>query len=140
MECTVYRRGTPVGRLTITGDGLYRVFRAEIAADTNVLRLYAPEKLGVFVPEGGMLVCRRRISRARFSAVPQWACAWCEADGQWTDAPNGTLCRYLPEGRESAVPLGADGPILFPAAPEKLRLIMVGGRPFLSAFLPYPLS
>lgn len=139
MECTVYRRGKPVGRLTITEDGLYRVLRAEITAEAGLLRLYAPEKMGVFVPEDGMLVCRRRISRARFPAAPQWASAWCEADGRWEGMPDGKLCRYLPGGCELAVPLKADGPIPFPAAPEKLRLIRVGAQPYLCALRPYPI-
>lgn len=137
MECLIYRRGKAVGSLKIEEDGLYRVLTARIPADPEILRLYVPEAMGVFVPEDGGLICRRRISRARFPSQPAFACAWCEADALWSSEREGVRRRYTREGTQIAVRWQTETPIAFPAAPERLKPIVIEGSVYLTCLLPY---
>jgi len=103
MECLVYRRGEAVGTLKIEEDGLYRILTARIPLYREILRLYVPQAMGVFVPEEGSLICRRRISRGKLPVKPVFACAWCEKDSLWSAESKGLRRRWLPEGVELAL-------------------------------------
>lgn len=131
MKCTVYRRGIAAGMLTIEDDGLYRRICARIPTESEPVRLYAPQKLGVFVPEGEWMVLRRRISRRELPEIPAFAAALTEAEMRWSPAENGQLVRCTPLGQERAVRVQTDAPMVFPAAPERLRLILIEGAPHL---------
>lgn len=135
MECVIYRRGKPAGTLTMEADGLYWRFTGVLDGGAELLRLYAPEKIGVFVPEGAQLICRRRISRTQLQVLPEWAAAWCEADGHWSAEEAGLLVRYTPTGREEAIRWEA--PMRFPAAPTQLKLIMLADAPHLCRTISY---
>lgn len=137
MECVVYRRGEPVGTLCIEDEGLYRVLTARIRPYRELLRLYLPEPMGVFVPEDNALVCRRRISRARLPEVPICASAWCETDGLWTPEAEGQRYRYVPEGMEQAVLWQTQSPMRFPAPPDQLTPITLEGRQYLTYLFRY---
>ena len=132
MECVVYRRGDAVGTLQIEEDGLYRVLTARIPPYREILRLYLPEPVGVFIPEGEALICRRRISRARLPVLPTCARAWCEADGLWSSEENEERHRYLPEGLEQAVRWQMEKPMSFPAPPDRLKPVLIDGVTYLS--------
>ena len=135
MECLVYRRGEAVGTLQIEEDGLYRVLTARIPPYQEILRLYLPEPVGVFIPEGEQLICRRRISRARLPILPRYARAWCEADGVWSIEEDGMRRRYVPEGPELAVRWQTEAPMPFPAPLERLKPILIDGAQYLSCLL-----
>jgi len=137
MECLVYRRGEAVGTLKIEEDGLYWMLIARIPAGPEILRLYVPEPVGVFVPEGDVLTCRRRISRARLPTLPTCACAWCEADALWSSEEDGMRRRYTQEGTQIAVRWQTDAPMAFPAAPDRLKPIVIEGAVYLRCLLPY---
>ncbi len=138
MECTVFRRGSPVGTLQIEADGLYWQLCAKIPGCREVLRLYLPQGVGVFVPEGADMVCRKRLSRTALRVLPQWASAWCEADGAWSQERDGLRQRYLPQGTEYALRWSTDAAMLFPAAPDRLTPLCIGECPYLSCLFPYP--
>lgn len=140
MECLVYRRGKAVGTLQMEEDGLYRVLTARIPLYREVLRLYVPAPMGVFVPEGDVLACRRRISRARLPVLPEYACAWCEKDGQWSPETGGLRRRWLPEGIELALHWQTEAPMAFPASPDRLKPVLIEGAAYLTCLQPYGLS
>lgn len=132
----IYRRGKAVGTLKIEEDGLYQLLTARIPAYREILRLYVPEAMGVFVPEDGSLICRRRISRARLPVLPAYACAWCEADGLWQPVAEG-LRRWLPEGMELAIRWQTDAPMTFLTPPERLKPVLLEGAAYLTCLQPY---
>ena len=137
MECEIFRRGQVVGVLSIGEDGLYRVLRGRIEPSEDILRLYLRGlSFGVFVPEDGALGLRRRVSRQRLPEDPAYAVAWCEDDGRWLPAEAG-FRRFTPLGQELAVRWRVDAPMAFPAAPEALRAVTVGGVCCLACALPY---
>ena len=131
MECRIFRRGAAVGTMTVEEDGLYRVIHARIPLQPVPVRLYAPEKLGVFVPEGEWMVLRRRISRRLMQDMPEFAAALTDSEQNWSEEDGGLRLRYTPGGIERAVRLQWASPMVFPAAPEQLRLIMIGDVPHL---------
>lgn len=131
MECRIFRRGIAVGTMTVEEDGLYRIVHARIPLQSVPVRLYAPQKLGVFVPEGEWMVLRKRISRRLMPNMPEYAAALTQSDRTWSDETDGLRLRYTPEGIERAVRLQMASPMVFPAAPELLRLIMIGAVPYL---------
>lgn len=137
MECLVYRKGEVVGTLEIEEDGLYRVLTARIPAYREILRLYVPESMGVFVPEGDGLICRRRISRVRLPDLPGCACAWCEADGRWQIESEGLRRRWLPEGIELALRWQTETPMAFPAPPDCLKPVLIEGVVYLTCLQSY---
>ena len=131
MECTIIRKDKAVGTLRIEDDGLYRVLTARVSGEGELLRLYLRgESFGVFCPEDGALCLRRRVSRTRLPELPECAVAWCEADGRWVPMEGG-LRRCTPLGEERAIPWRTDGPMAFPAAPEKLRPLRLEGAYYL---------
>lgn len=137
MECLVYRRGKAVGTLKIEEDGLYRVLTARIPPCRELLRLYIPEAMGVFIPEDGALICRRRVSRAKLPADPVFACAWCEKDGLWSPESKGLRRRWLPQGVELAIRWQTEAPMHFPAPPGRLKPVMIGDAAYLSCLQSY---
>lgn len=137
MECLIYRRGKAVGTLKIEEDGLYRVLTACIPLYREILRLYVPEAMGVFVPEDGSLICRRRISRAKLPTLPQFACAWCEKDSLWSAESKGLRRRWHPQGIELAIRWQTEAPMHFPAAPDRLKPVLIGNTAYLSYLQPY---
>lgn len=139
MEATIIRRGKPAGTVTLRADGLYWQLEAVLPPDREILRLYMPQPLGVFVPEDGRLVLRKRLSRSSLPVPGRFAVAWCAADGKWTPGP-GPRCRFLPAGIERAVPWRTDGPVDFPAAPGALTLIRLEAQSYLCACIPYDVT
>lgn len=137
MECLIYRRGKAVGTLKIEEDGLYRLLTARIPAYREILRLYMPEAMGVFVPEDGSLICRKRISRSKLPMLPVFACAWCAQDGLWSEESKGLRRRWLPEGVELALRWQTEAPMHFPAAPDRLKPVLIEGTAYLTCLLPY---
>ena len=137
MQCVIFRNGTAAGTLRIEDEGLYRTLSAELEYGEQILRLYLwGQSFGVLAPEDGALRLRRRVSRQRMPVLPAYAVAWCEADGQWLPEGAG-LRRFTPEGRELAIRWRTDGPMAFPAAPEKLRMMKLEGAYHLVCALPY---
>lgn len=122
MNIPIYQKGQAVGSLCAQEDGLYRIFRAKVPAREGIVRLYLPDgqSLGVFSPEGCLT---KRLSRRSLPELPDFAVAWCEADGQWDG-----LRRYTVFGWEEAVIWRTDAPMAFPAAPEKLRAVWIGDQ------------
>ncbi|MBE6933042.1 MAG: hypothetical protein E7464_06670 [Ruminococcaceae bacterium] len=137
MECLVYRRGEAVGTLKIEEDGLYRILTARIPLYREILRLYVPQAMGVFVPEEGSLICRRRISRGKLPVKPVFACAWCEKDSLWSAESKGLRRRWLPEGVELAMRWQTEAPMCFPAAPDRLKPVLIENVAYLTCLLPY---
>lgn len=137
MECLIYRRGKAVGTLKTEADGLYWVLTARIPLYREILRLYVPQAMGVFVPEEGSLICRRRVSRAKLPVLPTFACAWCEKDSLWTEESKGLRRRWLPQGMELAVRWQGEAPMHFPAAPDRLKPLLIGNAAYLSCLQPY---
>lgn len=137
MECLVYRRGEAVGTLEIKEDGLYWVLTARIPAYREILRLYVPEPMGVFVPEGDGLICRKRVSRTRLPVLPAYGCAWCEADGLWSPESEGLRRRWLPDGMALALRWQTEAPMAFPAPPDRLKPVLIEGAAYLTCLQPY---
>lgn len=137
MECTIFRRGVALGTMSIEEDGLYWLIVARIPREDVPVRLYCPQKLGVFVPEGGQMVLRRRISRRELPVPPKLAAALTERELQWSPEADGLRRRCTPQGVELAVRVQGQTPMTFPAAPERLELTQIGDMHYLCSLQPY---
>ncbi len=79
MDFPILDNGTRIGTLTVTREGLYTRFAAEIPAREGLQRLWlcseqAAACLGLFTPEGDRLRLCRRLSRAELRALPAPLC------------------------------------------------------------------
>ena len=103
--------------------GLYWQLYGKLPPEESILHLFFENNsLGVFCPENGHLVFRRKISQRELPILPKWAIAWCNADTSWTPQ-QGKQVRFFPTHMDIGVPWELDKPMELPGAPGQLRLI-----------------